>query len=416
LKTIVLDDDPTGTQCATHVTVLLEWDVDAIVKVLSEADSVYLQTNSRALDEKSAVALAQRVKIEGLAAGKALNERVDFVLRGDSTLRGHVFSETEVFLNTDTAIIFLPAYPDVGRTTKDGIHFVKIEGINKRADETEFARDPVFPFTTSTMADFVKEKSGRIGIHIGLDLVRGDLKGLISAFAQAPAGSVIVPDALNDEDISKIAQAIEELRKGDNPLVVRSAAPLAALLAGVRSQDFLAAPLRRGTFNTLLVAGSHTEGATKQLAEIALRWGEPQVINTEVAFLDPRRAANSVIESAKTELETKHLALITSERNRKSEHNTLAHGEMVMKSIIAAAQGLLSYVDVVVSKGGITSAEVARSGIGATSAWVLGQILPGISVWEMESREGRIITYVVVPGNVGNSDTLIKVLEIVGLN
>ena len=57
MKTIVLDDDPTGTQSATGVTVLLESDAELLTDVLRNADSVYVQTNSRALDETTAVAL-----------------------------------------------------------------------------------------------------------------------------------------------------------------------------------------------------------------------------------------------------------------------------------------------------------------------------------------------------------------------
>ncbi len=87
-----------------------------------------------------------------------------------------------------------------------------------------------------------------------------------------------------------------------------------------------------------------------------------------------------------------------------------------MKAIIATVQGVAALVDVVVAKGGITSAEVARAGIGAKEAWVLGQILPGISAWKLKNASGREYLYIVVPGNVGNHDTLIKTLEIVGMN
>ena len=71
----------------------------------------------------------------------------------------------------------------------------------------------------------------------------------------------------------------------------------------------------------------------------------------------------------------------------------------------------MTEVDVVVAKGGITSAEVARTGIGATSAVVLGQVLPGVSVWRLVARDGREVLYVVVPGNVGGPDTLVRVLD-----
>ena len=111
MKTIVLDDDPTGTQCATGVRVLLRWNVASLVEVLTNADSVYLLTNSRALNRQDAVALARSIKSDGDAAGLALGEEIQYVLRGDSTLRGHVFTESEVFLNSTNSIIFLPDIP-----------------------------------------------------------------------------------------------------------------------------------------------------------------------------------------------------------------------------------------------------------------------------------------------------------------
>ncbi len=416
MKTIVLDDDPTGTQCATGVTVLLTWDVDAIVKVLKEADSVYLQTNSRALNEADAVSLTKLIKIDGDAAGLILGEEIEYVLRGDSTLRGHVFSETQVFLNGKNSILFLPAYPDVGRTTIDGVHYVRIEGTNKRADETEFASDPVFSFKTSTMVDFVAEKTDRKGVRFSLAQVREGAIPLSQKFSAVSPGSVIVPDAENDSDIEIISDAVKALRKSDAPLVVRSAAPLAASLAGVRSKGLLQAPLKSGEFATLLVAGSHTEGATKQLAQIAARWGDPELINTDMAMKNPAEAAERAISGAKRKLSERNFAIVASERTRLAEHNTLEHGGKVMDAIISTVQSLCAFADVVVAKGGITSAEVARAGIGAKEGWVLGQILPGISVWKVKDRTGRELMYVVVPGNVGDPDTLMKVLEIVGVH
>ncbi|MFF1831556.1 four-carbon acid sugar kinase family protein [Paenarthrobacter sp. NPDC058040] len=84
MKTIVLDDDPTGTQSATAVTVLFDSNPDLLTAALREASSVYVQTNSRALSEEDAVALARKIKSDGEAAARQLNEEVRFVLRGDS--------------------------------------------------------------------------------------------------------------------------------------------------------------------------------------------------------------------------------------------------------------------------------------------------------------------------------------------
>src|SRR5215217_4413087 len=107
MKTVVLDDDPTGTQSATGVRVLLRWDADRLTAALREVDAVYLQTNSRAVDASAAVALCERIRGEIDTAVDRLGEPVQVVLRGDSTLRGHVFAETDVFAR-DEPILFSP--------------------------------------------------------------------------------------------------------------------------------------------------------------------------------------------------------------------------------------------------------------------------------------------------------------------
>ncbi|WP_447944116.1 hypothetical protein [Microbacterium aurum] len=39
-----------------------------------------------------------------------------------------------------------------------------------------------------------------------------------------------------------------------------------------------------------------------------------------------------------------------------------------------------------------------------------GQVLPGVSVWDLVSAEGEERLHVVVPGNVGGPEALIDVL------
>lgn len=410
MKTVVLDDDPTGTQSATGVRVLLESDADLLERALRAVDSVYVQTNSRAIDEAAAVELVTRVRADALTAAERLGEPVQFVLRGDSTLRGHVFAETEVFLEDDAVMLFVPAFPDGGRTTRDGVHYVRIDGVDVRADESEYAADPVFPFDTSVLADYVTRKSGRVGVPVSLEAVQG-VDALEAVLLDAPAGAVVVPDAVSDEDIRQIAEAVRRARGAGASIVVRSASPLAAMLAGVESEGLLERPLVDRARPTLLVCGSHTDGATRQLAGVTERWGAPVVIDTRAALVDPAAAGAEAAATAVDRVRRDGLAVVTSERVRLAEHDTLDHGERVMTALTDVVRAVLPDVEVVVSKGGITSAEVASTGIGARSAVVLGQVLPGVSVWELEARDGRVLLYVVVPGNVGGPDTLVDVLD-----
>lgn len=412
MKTVVLDDDPTGTQSASGVTVLLEYDADLIRDALRRGDSVYVQTNSRAIDEAAAVALVSDVRDAARHAAAALGEEVQFVLRGDSTLRGHVFAETERFLEPDAVIVFSPAFPDGGRTTVDGVHLVRIGEDVLPAHETEYAQDPVFPFASGVLSEYVAEKSGRASIGVRLDDVRAGR--LASAIATAPAGAVVLPDAETNDDIRLIAAGILAARRAGRAVVVRSAAPLAAALADVESEGPLPRPLLPTRVPTLLACGSHTAGATAQLEAITAMHGPAVVIPTEDAFADPDQAGRAAAERAREQLRTGGLAIVSTERHRRQEHNTLRHGELVMRALTVAVRALVPDVQAVVAKGGITSAELARTGVGATRARVRGQVLPGVSVWDLVSAEGEDRLYVVVPGNVGGPDALVEVLAALG--
>lgn len=411
MKTIVLDDDPTGTQSASNVTVLLQSNADLLEAELRQADSVYVQTNSRAIPEDEAVALVTRVREDAREAAARLGEDVRFVLRGDSTLRGHVFAESNAFAGEDSIIVFVPAFPAGGRTTIDGIHLVSIDGENLPAHETEYAQDPVFPFTSGRLVEYVAEKSDRPAVAVSLRDVRsGNLAELLRT---VEAGSVVLPDAENDGDVSLIADAITQAQNAGRDIVVRSAAPLAAALAGVVSDGLLDSPLVNSPRRTLLVCGSHTDGATRQLAPVIERFGEPSVVSTDVALDDSTKAGQDAAQAASGQLDTRGLGLLITERRRSSQHNTLDHGARVMEALTTAVRELVPDVDIVIAKGGITSADVARVGIGAASARVLGQVLPGVSVWDLIAFDGHSVLYVVVPGNVGGADTLTRILDAV---
>lgn len=412
MKTIVLDDDPTGTQSASDVTVLFDATADTITDALRTAQSVYIQTNSRAIDEGAARNLVAAIHRDGIEAGHRLGTDIRFVLRGDSTLRGHVFAETEEFLTPESIILFVPSFPDGGRTTLEGTHYVNVGGKNVPAHESEYADDPVFPFNTSVLVDYVQEKSGRLATAVALDGVRS-IAPLVQAIKSATPGSVILPDAVTDEDIRCIAAAVEQAIGQGASVVVRCASPLAAMLAGVASQGLLQLPVLPAPEPTLLICGSHTAGASGQIATLEATCGKPLLIDTETALNAPEVAGQQAAASLRGRLNERGLAIVASSRDRSAEHNTLHHGKQVMTALTSAVSALRSEVRVVIAKGGITSAEVARTGLAASQAYVMGQILPGVSLWRIDV-DGAQLLYVVVPGNVGDDNTLLKVIQAFG--
>ena len=100
--------------------------------------SYVLDTESRALSEEKAYARLKE-QLNGI-----FHHHFDLVYKKiDSTIRGNITSELKAIDEEykPDLIIFAPAFPDIGRVTKDGIHFVN----GKRITETEFSKDPLKP-------------------------------------------------------------------------------------------------------------------------------------------------------------------------------------------------------------------------------------------------------------------------------
>ena len=65
----------------------------------------------------------------------------------------------------------------------------------------------------------------------------------------------------------------------------------------------------------------------------------------------------------------------------------------------------------VIAKGGITSSDVASEALEIRRATVLGPMLPGIvSLWQPQTGPAVGIPYIVFAGNVGDTDSLARVV------
>lgn len=416
MSTIVLDDDPTGTQSVSGVQVLFDWDSASIVDALRANNAVYLQTNSRAISREDAVALAKRIRSDIAAAAAVLGEQPLIVLRGDSTLRGHVFAESDVFTANEERILFVPAFPAGGRTTIGSVHQIVVGGVNTPVAETEFAQDPVFGYRHSNLVDWTREKGDRQAYPVALEDLRATRgRAVADALRAAAAGEVVAPDVETDDDIRLIHSGALLAIDAGIPVVVRSGAPLAAIAAGHMSEGLLLRPIEvPGDGKGLVVCGSHTAASTAQVRRLVeeLRLDVVE-IPTDAAREDPEAAGVVAARRARRMILEGGLAIVTTERERRAEHSTLADGELVMRALMVATKLLSSEVGVIVSKGGITSAEVAATGFGVSRATVRGQVAAGISVWDMEV-DGAPRVQIIVPGNVGESETLVDVLAAVG--
>src|SRR3954447_20666665 len=88
--TVVLDDDPTGTQGMSDVSVVLDWSDPDVWRCVRAGDrAVHVLTNSRAYGPEDA-----RTRVaSAAAAARSQFPSSRLVLRGDSTLRAHLWEE-----------------------------------------------------------------------------------------------------------------------------------------------------------------------------------------------------------------------------------------------------------------------------------------------------------------------------------
>jgi uncharacterized protein YgbK (DUF1537 family) len=316
--TVIVDDDPTGTQAVSDVDVILRPDRAAFEEfAASGRRSVFVLSNSRALPEREAARLVG--DIAGTAAAAEPSVRV--VLRGDSTLRGHVFAEADA-VAPGAPMLFVPAFLDGGRFTEGGVHRLRTPDGAVPVADTEFARDPVFGYRSRDLAGWVEEVSGGRRRASGVPLARLREDGpdaVADALVAAEPETVVVPDCAGPADDGELAGAVRDRLAEDGR----------ALLATDRTPGHDRFP-----------------GAPEEL----------------------------------------------------------------MDRLVATVRRLAAEVDLVVAKGGITSARLATDALSAASARVRGQILPGVPVWSLRTPLGEP-SYVVVPGNVGADDTLRTILD-----
>ena len=96
----------------------------------------------------------------------------------------------------------------------------------------------------------------------------------------------------------------------------------------------------------------------------------------------------------------------------KGAEASLAIGNQVSEALVELLRGIEARPRYLIAKGGITSSDLATRGLGVKRAMVLGQLSPGIPVWELGAEtQFPGLPYVVFPGNVGGPDALAEAVN-----
>ena len=428
---VVLDDDPTGTQAVAGLPVLTRWTVADLSWALSTgAPAVYVVTNTRSLDAADAAHINREVVHAALAAAAAQGVALGWVSRGDSTLRGHFPLETDAIsdalaeagLARPDGVVVIPAFPEAGRVTVDGIHYTRDDNTWTPVGESEFARDATFGFSSSHLADWVAEKShGDIAagdvVCIGLDTLRAGATAVAAALTAAEPGSVCVADAVVEDDLRQLALGLDLAEATGRSYIYRVGPPFVrARIGGDPAPALTPAPGARASVpGGMIVVGSHTAVTTRQLTALRTVTPEAAVIELDVVALrahaDPAALLDRIADRCVSSLGLTDVILQTSRSLVRVADpvESLAISRSVSDALVAIMQRVLAAETpaFVIAKGGITSSDIASKGLQISRANVEGSLFPGmVSVWRPVSGPAEGMPFVVFPGNVGAASSL----------
>ncbi len=432
-KIVVLDDDPTGVQTVHDISVYTNWKPETLKEAFVEENNLfYIMTNSRGMTQDETTTAHHEIAAAVDAASKASGKDYLYISRSDSTLRGHYPLETILLKEAyekDTGRkidgeVMCPFFKEGGRFTIDDVHYVQEGDQLTPAAETEFAKDKTFGYTKSDIKEYIEEKtdgaykaSNCIGIALD-DLRACNYDKIEKQLLSVQNFNKIIVNAIDYVDVKVFCVALYRAMKKGKNFMFRSAAALVKVMGGVTDQPLLTREdmvVQETDHGGIIVVGSHTQKTTAQMEQLKTLPGikfielnatlvrDEQAFEAEVARCLAEE--EEAIASGTSVCVYTTRQLITADTGNKEDELRLS------VKISDAVQSLVGRLKItpafVVAKGGITSSDVGTKALAVTKANVLGQIEPGIPVWQTgDNSRFPKIPYVIFPGNVGGEDTL----------
>jgi uncharacterized protein YgbK (DUF1537 family) len=438
-KIIVLDDDPTGIQTVHDISVYTDWSFDSISCGFKEKNKVfYILTNSRGFTEEQTIKAHREIGSTVAAVAGKEQQNYLIISRGDSTLRGHYPLETMILKeqweeDTGKGVdgeILCPYFKEGGRFTIDNIHYVKYGDVLIPAGQTEFAQDKTFGYQASDLTEYIEEKSkGAYKKEQVLTVSLQELRGLkideIAAKLMGVTGfGKVVVNAIDACDVKVFCVALYRAIAQGKYFLFRTAAGFVKELGAISDKPLLTrADMVTADTHTggIVVVGSHTQKTTGQVEQLKSLAGVQFIEFNSDLVLEEKRFQEEITSVVKQEEEwiQRGITVIVYTKRKLLTLENDSKQEALKRSvkISDAVQSLVGRLKVtpafVVAKGGITSSDIGTKALKVKRANVLGQIRPGIPVWQTD-RESKFpaIPYVIFPGNVGEPNTLKEVLEI----
>lgn len=426
---IVLDDDPTGTQTVHDVPVLTDWSEATLVQEFENKTPLfYILTNSRSLTEQESIQLTQAIGQQIKAAAQKTSTRFWVISRSDSTLRGHYPAEIEALeqsLDLQGSVQFIiPAFFEGGRYTINNVHYVEQGDQMIPAAQTIYAKDHVFAYQSSNLLDWVIEKTkGKVNKTqiktISIATLRGtSTAALTQQINELEPHTICIVNAADYADLHAFSAAV--LKASIQP-IFRTAASFVASIADLPPKPLLEREdlIKDHKNGGLIVVGSYVDTTTRQLKHLLKASPGLSQIEIDIPQLLQLKETESftakIAQRIDQIIQSGHSIVLYTSRNLVSAQTNLEKqniGKKVSKIVTDIIRQIQVQPSFLLSKGGITSSDIATKGLGIKRVMVLGQVIKGVPVWELgaETKFPNSIQ-IIFPGNVGQDSSLADIVN-----
>lgn len=422
---VVLDDDPTGTQTVHGVSVVTDWEQSTLDEMfMSENSLFFILTNSRSFKEEKAYEvyfeIGKRIKV---AADKS-HKNFIVVSRGDSTLRGHYFAETTALEKgidvSDCKQILIPAFFEGGRFTLEDVHYMLDGDACIPVSESDFAKDNTFGYKNSNLLDWVSEKTNGIIESSDIDsfsieVIRKLGPDTISKKLLAhDSHKYTVVNALSYQDLEAFAYG---LYKSNLSAIIRSSASFVNAIGGIEKKALLNSDDFPNSKNGgLTIVGSYVSKTSSQL-KVLQKAEDFAFLELDVNAVLNSESRDTIISMSsridKMIAQGQDVVVYTSRRvvSGADGNSSLEVVNQVSNAIVDIVRNIKKEPRYILAKGGITSSDIAVKALGVKKAFVEGQVLPGVPVWQLGiETKFPSVPYIIFPGNVGDENALTNAL------
>ncbi len=220
LKLLIITDDFTGaldtgiqfTKQGVKIQIAVEQNPENI-SISDSTQVLVIDLETRPLTAQQAYEIVKYVMIW------AKRKNIDYIYKKtDSALRGNVGAELKAVSDVYKACVyFIPAFPIIGRITKNGNHYIN----NVLLSETAFAKDPFEPVKHSHMKDIITKE------YTNIEVCCVEKQIQIKDYLHKIEQGVVVFDAETEQDMKN---RLYELKQSQQLKLLAGCAGLAEFL------------------------------------------------------------------------------------------------------------------------------------------------------------------------------------------